>query len=69
MMYKKVKIQYSLGDKQIIFELGGIQDVQEFTLNRLKRYGPDAEIVDIQDDPESDMWVKAYEQDKRYKYN
>lgn len=68
-MFKKVKIKYSLGDKETIFELGGIADIEEFKSERLKSYGNDAEIVEIADDHESAMWAEAYEQDKNYNYN
>ena len=68
-MFKKVKIKYYIGDKERIFELGGIANIEEFKSERLKSYGDDAEIVEIADDHESAMWAEAYEQDKNYKFN
>ena len=68
-MFKKVRIKYNIGDKEKIFELGGIENIEEFKSERLKSYGDDAEIVEIANDHESAMWVEAYEQDKKYKYN
>ena len=68
-MFKKVIIKYYIGDKEKTFELGGIENIEEFKSERLKSYGDDAEIVEIADDSESAMWAEAYEQDKKYKYN
>lgn len=68
-MFKKVKIKYSLGEKETIFELGGITDIEEFKSERLKSYGNNAQIVEVADDHKSAMWAEAYEQDKNYNYN
>jgi hypothetical protein len=68
-MFKKVKIKYSLGEKERIFELGGIANIEEFKSERLKSYGNNAQIVEVADDHESAMWAEAYEQDKNYNYN
>ena len=68
-MFKKVKIKYSLGEKERIFELGGIANIEEFKSERLKSYGNNAQIVEVADDHESAIWAEAYEQDKNYNYN
>ena len=67
--YKKITIEFTFNGKIQRSTATGVKCIETFKTERLSDYGEDARIVSIQHDEESAAWAKAFEQDKRYKYN